>query len=30
MEILWDVIYLTSTILFFGLTGVLAKALGRL
>lgn len=30
MEIIWDVIYLASTILFFGLTGVLVKALAKL
>lgn len=30
MEIIWDIVYLTSTILFFWLTGVLLHALGKL
>lgn len=30
MEIVWDVICLTSAILFFGLTGALVKALAKL
>lgn len=30
MEIIWDVICLASAILFFGLTGVLVKALAKL
>jgi hypothetical protein len=30
MEIIWDIIYLTSTVLFFGLTGMLIKALAKL
>jgi hypothetical protein len=30
MEIIWDVIYLTSTVLLFGLTGILIKGLAKL
>jgi hypothetical protein len=30
MEIIWDVVYLASTIVFFWLTGALLRGLGKL
>ena len=30
MEIIWDIVYITSTILFFWLTGTLVRGLGKL
>lgn len=30
MEIIWDIVYMASTILFFWLTGALLRGLGKL